>query len=114
MLMGALDNRFFDPSTPFMRIVDDGEKWKKEEKQKKEKNGENSSPLISLPVDRLNSGASNANAFAKSESNGQLTTLPVNCLNSDRLQRRQSYYYWDIVPNFLNFLIWCLPLLPVY
>ena len=41
-------NKFFDPSTPFMRKVDDGEK--KQEK-KREKNGENSGPLTSLPVD---------------------------------------------------------------
>ena len=45
-------NRFFDPSTPSKRKVDAGEKKKKE--REREKNGENSGPLTSLPVDRLN------------------------------------------------------------
>ena len=34
-------NKFFDPSTPSMRKIDDGEKKKKKE-EKKEKNGGNS------------------------------------------------------------------------
>ena len=34
-------NKFFDPSTPSMRKVDDGEK----KKRKKEKIGENSRPI---------------------------------------------------------------------
>ena len=40
-----------------MRKGDDREKKKekKEKKEKREKNGENSGPLTSLPVDRLNS-----------------------------------------------------------
>ena len=42
-------NKFLDPSIPSMRKVDNGEKRKK-----REKNGENSGPLTSLPVDRLN------------------------------------------------------------
>ena len=38
-----------------MRKVDDGEKKdKREKKEKREKNGGNSGPLTSLPVDRLN------------------------------------------------------------
>ena len=42
-------NQFFDPSTP-LRNVDDGRKKKKS----REKSGENSGPLTSLPVDCLN------------------------------------------------------------
>ena len=56
-------NKFLDPSIPSMRKVDDGEKRKK-----REKNGENSSPLTSLPVDRL---------------------------NGDRLQRRRSCQFFQ-------------------
>ena len=44
-------NKFFDQSIPSMRNVDDGEKKKE---KKREKNGENSGPLTSLPVNRLN------------------------------------------------------------
>ena len=45
--------KFFDKSIPSMRNVDDGEKKKKKRKEEK-KNGENSGPLTSLPVIRLN------------------------------------------------------------
>ena len=38
-------NKVFDPSTPSMRKVDDGEKKRKEKKKEREKNGENSGPL---------------------------------------------------------------------
>ena len=42
-------NKFYAQSIPSMRNVEDGEK------KRREKNGENSSPLTSLPVGRLNS-----------------------------------------------------------
>ena len=46
-------NKFFDPNTPSMRKVDNGEKRRRKKKER-EKNGGNSGPLTSLPVDRLN------------------------------------------------------------
>ena len=46
-----------------MRNVDDGEEKKKKEK-KREKNGDNSGPLTSLPVDRLTATDCNADARA--------------------------------------------------
>ena len=51
-------NKFFDPSTPSMRKVDDGkkEKKRKEKKNKKEKNGVFSGHYViasSLPPERL-------------------------------------------------------------
>ena len=55
-----LPNKCFDPSTPSMRKVDDGEK-----KKTREKNGENSGPLTLLPVDRLTATDCNADARAK-------------------------------------------------
>ena len=50
-------NKFFDPSIQSMRKGRDGEKMK-------ENNGENSGPLTSLPVDRLNGDDCNAAARA--------------------------------------------------
>ena len=44
---------FWDPSIPSMRKVDDGEK-RRRKKREREKNGGNSGPLTSLPVDGLN------------------------------------------------------------
>ena len=44
-------NKFFDQCIPSMRNVDDGEK----KQDTRKKNGENSGPLTSLPVNRLNS-----------------------------------------------------------
>ena len=46
-------HKFFDPSTPSMRKGHDGEKMEKR-MEKMENDGENSGPLTSLQVDRLN------------------------------------------------------------
>ena len=53
-------NKFFDPSTPFMRKGPNGENGKKTEN-----NGENSGPLTSLQVDRMTATDCNAAARAK-------------------------------------------------
>ena len=71
-------NKFFDPSTPSMRKGRDGE-WKKWGK-KMENNGENSSPLTLLPVDRLT--ATDCNADRSCQNSGPLTSLPVDRLTA--------------------------------
>ena len=53
-IASVLFYRLVDPSTPSMRKGRNGENGKKMENGKMENNDENSGPLTSLPVDRLN------------------------------------------------------------
>ena len=72
-----LPNKFFDQSIPSMRNVGDGEK-QEEKKTRKEKNGEYSGPLTSLPVDRLTATDCNADRSCQKLIQRKLTGAPNN------------------------------------